>query len=176
MEKTPKDPGARVLLAQALTAAGRVNEAVEQFQNALKLDAKNVTALQGLGLIAMQREEWSTAEGYWRRILDELKPVVSTPSQDSRLERAYYYLGLTLIELQGLRGTRCSTSKKLFVCKRDAADTHYALSVAYEELGSRHNQRKELETTLGIRSDSCPRPTTRWGSLLVAEGDEGRCS
>jgi len=169
VKEKPRDPGARILLAQAFASAGRLDEAVEQFQNALKLDEKSSSALEGLGLIAMKREEWRTAEGYWRRIIENLKSG-QYASQDQRLERAYYYLGLTLIELKDYENAVLFLKEALRV-KGDAADTHYAISVAYRELGSLSNQRKELETALSF-IPTLPEANYDMGLLLVADGDE----
>ncbi len=165
----PRDPGARVLLAQAFAAAGQLDNAVEQFQNALKLDGTNFSALEGLGLIAMNREEWRTAEGYWRRIIDNLKDG-QYASQDQRLERGYYYLGLTLIELKDYENSVLYL-KEAVRMRRDAADTHYALAVAYRELNSVSNQRKELETALSF-IPTLPEANYDMGLLLVADGDD----
>ncbi len=164
----PRDPGARILLAQAFASAGRLDEAVEQFQNALKLDEKSSSALEGLGLISMKREEWRTAEGYWRRIIENLKSG-QYASQDQRLERAYYYLGLTLIELKDYENSVLFL-KEAIRMKRDAADTHYAISVAYRELGSVSNQRKSLETALAF-IPTLPEANYDMGLLLLADED-----
>lgn len=169
VKEKPRDPGARILLAQAFASAGRMDEAVEQFQNALKLDTKNSSALEGLGLIAMQREEWRTAEGYWRRIVENLKSG-QYASQDQRLERAYYYLGLTLIELKDYQNSVLFLKEALRM-RRDAADTHYAISVAYRELGSVSNQRKELETALSF-IPTLPEANYDMGLLLLADDDQ----
>jgi tetratricopeptide (TPR) repeat protein len=169
VKEKPRDPGARILLAQAFASAGRLDEAVEQFQNALKLDEKSTPALEGLGLIAMKREEWRTAEGYWRRIVENLKDG-QYASQDQRLERAYYYLGLTLIELKDYENSVLFLKEALRM-RRDAADTHYAISVAYRELGSLSNQRKELEIALSY-VPTLPEANYDMGLLLLADGDE----
>lgn len=169
VKKTPKDPGARILLGQALAAAGRTNEAVEQYQNALKLDEDNVAALQGLGLIAMQREQWSTAEGYWRRILDTLSGQQFS-GVDERIEQADYYLGLTLIQLHEYEEA-VRVLKEAIRIRRDASDTHYALSMAYKELDSKENQRKELETALAF-DPLMPEANYEMALVLLADDDE----
>ncbi|MCE5204264.1 MAG: tetratricopeptide repeat protein [Actinomycetia bacterium] len=169
VEKNPKDPAARILLAQALAAAGRTNEAITQYQNALTLDKNNVAALQGLGLIAMSRQDWKTAEGYWRRIIDELSSG-QYAGVDERLEQADYYLGLTLIELHDYEEAVRYLKEALRI-RRDASDTHYALAVAYKELGSKENQRKELETALAF-DPLMPEANYEMALLLLEDGDE----
>ncbi len=165
----PRDPSARVLLGQALFAAGRSNDAVEQFQAALKLDENNVGALEGLALIALQREEWRTAEGYWRRIITELTSG-QFAGVDERLERAYHYLGVTLIQLQDYEEAVRYLKEALRI-RRGASDTHYALALAYKGLGSKDNQRKELEAALAY-DPLMPEANYEMGLLLKAEGDD----
>ena len=169
VKKSPKDAGARILLAQALASDGRLDDSVEQFQNALKIEEDNAAALEGLGLIAMRREEWRTAEGYWQRLVDNLKSG-QFASQDQRLERAYYYRGVTLLSLKDYEDAVLYLKEALRM-KRDDADTHYALSVAYRELGSDSNQRKELETALAF-VPTMAEANYDMGLLLLADGDK----
>ncbi|TDB37648.1 MAG: tetratricopeptide repeat protein [Actinobacteria bacterium] len=168
VKKSPRDANARVLLAQALASAGRLDDSVEQFQNALKIEKDNAAALEGLGLIAMKREEWRTAEGYWQRLVDSLKSAQFS-NQDQRLERAYYYRGVTLISLKEYEDAVLYLKEALRM-KRDDADTHYALSVAYRELDSSANQRKELETALAF-VPTMAEANYDMGLLLLADGD-----
>lgn len=169
VKKEPRNAQARVLLAQALASDGRLDDAVEQFQNALKIEKDNAAALEGLGLIAMKREEWRTAEGYWQQLVDSLKSG-QFANQDARLERAYYYRGVTLISLKEYEDAVLYLKEALRM-KRDDADTHYALSVAYRELGSTANQRKELESALAF-VPTMPEANYDMGKLLLADGDE----
>ncbi len=168
VEADPGNAGARVLLGQALAAAGRVDEAVEQLNAALSIDENQVAALEGLGIIAMRRGEWATAEGYWRRIL-ELTGAGQYASQDLRVERANYYLGLTLIERHDYEDAVLYLKEALRI-KRSSSDTHYALAMAYKALGSESNQRKELETALRY-DPKIPEANYELGLLLAAEGD-----
>jgi len=168
VEADPGNAGARVLLGQALAAAGRIDEAVEQLNAALSIDEKNVAAMEGLGLIAMRREEWATAEGYWRKVL-EVTRGSQYASQDLRVERANYYLGLTLIERKQFEDAVLYLKEALRT-KKSASDTHYALSVAYRELGSLSNQRNELE--IALRYDpKLAEANYDMGLLLAADGD-----
>lgn len=164
----PKNPGARILLAQALAAQGRLNEAVEQFQAALKIEEDNPAALEGLGMIAMRQQEWATAEGYWRRIIASLRSG-QFAAADQRLERAYYYLGVTLIKRRQYEDAVAYLKEALRI-RRDASDTHYALSVAYRELDILDKARQELETALAF-DPLLPEANYDLGRLLVEDGD-----
>lgn len=169
VKENPRDAGARVLLAQALAADGRLDDSVEQFQNALEIEKDNAAALEGLGLIAMRREEWRTAEGYWQRLVDSLKSGQFS-GQDQRLEKAYYYRGVTLISLKEYEDAVLYLKEALRM-RRDDADTHYALAVAYRELDSPSNQRKSLETALAF-VPTMAEANYDLGLLLLADGDE----
>lgn len=168
VRRDPKNPSARILLAQALAAQGRLNEAIEQFQAALKLDEDNPAALEGLGMIAMRQQEWTTAEGYWRRIIDQLRGG-QFAGIDQRLERAYYYLGVTLIKRKQYEDAVAYLKEALRI-RRDASDTHYALSVAYRELDIADKARQELETALAF-DPLLPEANYDLGRLLVKDGD-----
>jgi tetratricopeptide (TPR) repeat protein len=168
VKQKPNDPGARMLLAQALAADGRYDEAIEQFSAVLKIDKKSSSALEGLGLIAMRQNEWSTAEGYWKRNIQNLSEG-QFASQDQRLERAHYYMGLTLIELKKYEAA-AGHLKEAVLMKRDAADTRYALAVAYQHLGSEADQRRELETALAF-DPVLPEANYDLGLLRLKAGD-----
>ncbi len=168
VKQKPSDPKARVLLAQAYAAQGRLNAATDEFNNALRLDKKSFDALEGIGLIAMRQGEWSTAEGYWQRAIDQLKEN-QYASQDQRLERTLYYLGLTQIELKDYEDAVGSLKEALRI-RRDAADTYYALSVAYRELGAPDMQRQQLKWALSF-IPTLPEANYDMGLLLLKDGD-----
>lgn len=168
VRKDPKNPNARILLAQALAGQGRLNEAIEQFQAALKLDEDNPAALEGLGMIALKQQQWATAEGYFRRIIDQLRGG-QYAGADLRLERAYYYLGVTLIKRKQYEDAAAYLKEALRI-RRDASDTHYALSVAYRELGIADKSKAELETALAF-DPLLPEANYDLGRLLVEDGD-----
>ncbi|MDI6842864.1 MAG: tetratricopeptide repeat protein [Anaerosomatales bacterium] len=168
VRKDPRNPNARILLAQALAGQGRLNDAIEQFQAALKLDEDNPAALEGLGMIALKQQQWATAEGYFRRIIDKLRGG-QFANADNRLERAYYYLGVTLIKRKQYEDAAGYLKEALRI-RRDASDTHYALSVAYRELGIADKSRQELETALAF-DPLLPEANYDLGRLLVNDGD-----
>ena len=165
----PDNPDARVLLGDAYRDTGQYADAVKQYDAALELDADHPVALSGLGLVAMEQEEWRTAEGYWTRAIEVLQKN-EFAAQDRRLEKAYYYYGLVLIQLSEYEDAVAYLREAIRV-RRDDADTHYALSVAYRELGSTANQRKSLEAALAF-VPSMPEANYDLGLLLLAEGDE----
>lgn len=173
VREQPDNPDARILLADAYRDTGQYSDAVKQYDEALKLDADHPGALTGLAIVAMEQEEWRTAEGYWLRAIEILQKN-EFAAQDRRLEKAYYYYGLTLIQLAEYEDAVAYLKEALRI-RRDDADTHYALSVAYRELGSTANQRKSLESALAF-VPSMPEANYDLGLLLLAEGDEAGAS
>lgn len=169
VRENPDNPDARVLLGDAYRDTARYADAVKQYDAALELKADHPAALAGLGLVAMQQKEWRTAEGYWRRTIEVLQKN-QFASQDMRLERAYYYLGVTLIQVAEYEEAVAYLKEALRMRRADA-DTHYALAVAYRELGLTKNQRQSLESALSF-VPSMPEANYDLGLLLLEEGDE----
>ncbi|MBS3957084.1 MAG: tetratricopeptide repeat protein [Clostridiales bacterium] len=167
IEESPDDAGLRIALAEAYAAAGQPREAIDQFNAALELEANHPDALTGLGLIAMFQGEWETAEGYWRTLVDELEGGQFS-RLDQRLGTGYHQLGMTLLEQKRYEEAAQSLHEALRI-NRSAADTHYALSVAYREIGSERNQRTYLESAL-MFDPVMPEANYDYGLLLLAEG------
>jgi Flp pilus assembly protein TadD len=168
VKRNPDNADAHVLLGDAYRDTGRADDAIEQYQKALKLKADHPMALSGLALVAMQQEEWRTAEGYWQKAVDVLAKN-QFASQDLRLEKAYFYYGTTLIKL-GEYEDAVGFLKEALRIKRSDADTHYALAVAYRELGSKGNERSSLETAL-LFVPNMPEACYDLALLYLEDGD-----
>ncbi|HSQ22645.1 MAG TPA: tetratricopeptide repeat protein [Coriobacteriia bacterium] len=168
IEEAPNDPAPRLKLAEVYAAAGRLDEAVEQYEVVLGIDEDNAAALTGLGLIAMFEDDWESAEEYWRRLIDEIG-TEQYAGLDQRLAVAYHQLGVTLIEREKY-GEAVRYLKEALRIRRTAADTHYALAVAYRELGSKEKQRTHLHRAL-MFDPLMPEANYDFGLLLLAEGD-----
>ena len=146
VKDNPDSPDAHILLGDAYRDTGRPSDAIKEYNTALELDPDHPVALSGLAIVAMYQEEWTTSQGYWQRAIEILSKN-QFASQDLRLEKAYYYYGTVLIKL-GEYEDAIANLKEALRIRRSDADTHYALSVAYREIGSPSNQREELEVAL----------------------------
>jgi tetratricopeptide (TPR) repeat protein len=164
VRKRPNDAGLRIGFAQALTAAGRTEDAVSQYEAALKLDKDNPVALSGLGLLAMDAQEWVTAEGYWLRIIDKLDKG-DYRDKDTRLEAAYYYLGTVQMQEQKYQDAVTSFKAALRI-RRDASDTYYAMSLAYSKLGMPDRTFEFLKSAL-LLDPGMPEANYDMGQILV---------
>jgi tetratricopeptide (TPR) repeat protein len=169
VRKDPQNPDYRVILGDALRDIGSHAAAIEQYEAALELAPDNPGAMSGLAIVAMNRQEWRTAEGYWQQAIEILSKN-KFAAQDLRLEKAYYYYGVTLMQVAEYEDAIAYLKEALRI-KRSDADTHYALAVAYREIGSIPNQRRSLEAALAF-VPSMPEANYDLGLLLVAEGDE----
>jgi Flp pilus assembly protein TadD len=168
IRENPNDLGLRLELADAYAATGQFSEAVEQYEVVLQLDENNPDAVTGLGFIAMFEGEWEDAEDYWRRVVEEIG-AGQYAGLDERLAVAYHQLGVTLIELEKYEDAIRHLKEALRI-RRTAADTEYALSVAYRELDSAGQQRTHLERAL-MFDPVMPEANYDYGLLLLADGD-----
>jgi tetratricopeptide (TPR) repeat protein len=167
---SPGDAGARVRLAEALASSGDITGSIEQFQAALKIQEDLIPALAGLGSIAMKQKKWTTAEGYWKKIIGLLDKG-EMASKDARLDNAYYGLGVVCIELKRYEEAVVNLKEALRI-RPAASDTHYMLSVAYRELGYPDKQKEELLITLAFEPANA-QANYDVGMLALKEGDLG---
>jgi Flp pilus assembly protein TadD len=169
VRSNPENAEARVLLGDAYRDVGGYNDAIEQYNAALDLKKDHIGALSGLGLTAMATDEWMTASGYWETVIEALRDEPSATS-NLALEKAYYYYGVTLIELAEYEDA-VNYLKEALRIRRDDADTHYALSVAYGKLDSAANQEASLRNALAF-VPSMPEANYDLALILLAKGDE----
>ena len=73
-----KDPGIHVRLGQCLVRAGRPDDAVKRFRQALKLKPAFIPALGNLGVLALEGKRFAEAQQYFERILKLAPDEVST--------------------------------------------------------------------------------------------------
>lgn len=169
VKKQPKSIVARVKLAEALIANDQLDDAIGQLQVVLQLDEENPSALVDLGLIAMQREEWKTAEGYWQKLIDILGKN-EMAKQDQRLADVYYYLGTCYVETERYEEAVANLKKSISI-KRDSSPVHYMLSVAYGRLDIPVMQRQELQTVVAF-DPRAAQANYDLGLLSLKEGDK----
>ncbi|HSK48097.1 MAG TPA: tetratricopeptide repeat protein [Coriobacteriia bacterium] len=169
IRKKPSDILLRMQLAQAYTIAGQDNEAVDQYQQILKIRKNYVDAISGLGFIASRQKDWAEAEEYWRKAT-KLMSAAPNARMSKQYETANFYLGTTLLEQKKYEDAVGSFKEALRV-NRSASDTHYLLAHAYKGLDAPDEYRSELELTLAF-DPSLPEANYDYGVLLLAEGDE----
>jgi tetratricopeptide (TPR) repeat protein len=146
--KSPNVAAARVKLAEAMVANDQLDDAIVELKAALQIEKDNAAALTDLGLIAMQRQEWKTAEGYWTKLVQVLGSA-DMSAKDARLADVYYYLGTTYVEEQRYEDAVANLKKSLTI-KRDSSPAHYMLATAYQRLGLTDMQKQELQVVIAF--------------------------
>lgn len=169
VRQDPDNAEARILFADALAASGDVRGATEQYQAALQLRAEDPRALAGLATLSMRQREWRTAEGYWRQIIEQLETGEYT-GVDQRLEKAYFYLGSTLMEVKDYEEAALYLKQALRI-RRDASDTYYMLAIAYREMDSPAKYEENILMTLQF-DPLLAEANYEYGTILLAKGDK----
>ena len=92
VRKTPGDIGARLQLAAAYQADKRQGDALKQYDEILKADGTNKTALLGRGGALMAKGDLTAAAAAYRKITASARKG-EFAGADPQLQEARYYLG-----------------------------------------------------------------------------------
>ncbi len=173
VEKTPNVAAARVKLAEAMVANDQLDDAIVQLKAALEIEKDNAAALTDLGLIAMQRREWPSAEAYWIKLIGILN-VGEMAAKNSALADVYYYLGTTYVEQQRYEDAVANLKKSLSI-KRDSSPAHYMLATAYQRLGLTDMQAQELRIVVAFDPKQA-QANYDLGLIVLAQGDTAQAA
>jgi tetratricopeptide (TPR) repeat protein len=170
LKLNPNDIETRMRLAQALSVAGRGQEAISQYQQVLKVSKDWVPALSGIGFEMMKRKDWKGGEEYFKKVISLTEDKAPPISGASSLEIAYYYTGVALMEQGDYQGA-AGYLRRALALRADASDTSYALAVCYHKLGIPDGYRQMLLYTLQF-DPKMPEANYDYGMLLLADGDK----
>ncbi|MBI4200872.1 MAG: tetratricopeptide repeat protein [Chloroflexi bacterium] len=133
VRQAPQDPDARLAVAIAYAARGYHDNAIGQFQEVLKLEPDNQTALIGMGRSYLQQDMREKAmEPYLRVVeLNKENPVRGTLEQ---LEAVYYDLGGIYVERREYSVAADYLRQALEINSVDA-DAWYVLGQAQKAAG-----------------------------------------
>jgi tetratricopeptide (TPR) repeat protein len=129
----PNDAAVRVRYGEALGAMGKYQDAIAQFNAALKIDPKHTGAYLDLGMVAMLNKDDAAAERYFQKVVS-LTSGGQYSALDNIREQAYYNLGLLTLE-QKRYAEAAGFFKGALGIRRDSSDTYYQLAKAYQGLG-----------------------------------------
>lgn len=125
----PNDAALRVRLGEALAAAGKSQEAIEQFNAAIKIDEKHVGAHLDLGMVAMLNDRDAEAIKYFEKVV-ELTDANEMRFVDARREQAFFALGQMALSAKEYEKA-VGYFKEATRIRRDSSDTYLQMSRAF---------------------------------------------
>jgi tetratricopeptide (TPR) repeat protein len=173
ISKNPNDAVLRVRYGEALAAAGKSQQAIDQFNAALKINPKHTGALIDLGQVALMNKRLSEAAAYFQKVVD-LTASGDFSGVNDRRETALYQLG------------RIETTKKDYAkaigyfkealrIRGDASDTYYYLAIALDNSGQVDDAIQQLLTATTF-DPSFAQAQYYLGELYVRKGDKASAS
>lgn len=169
----PNDAILRVRLGEALGAARRFPEAVEQFNAALKIEPEHVGAYLDLGMVSMLTGKEAEAERYFKRVI-ELTDASQFANVDERRENALYNLGRLKLRQQEYEEAAGYLKAALRI-RKDASDTYLSLARALQGLEDYDGAIKQAEFAIAFDPAFAEAHYTL-GQLYEAKGDKVNAS
>lgn len=146
VRQKPNDPVMRARLGEALAAAGKIQEAIEQLNAAIKLDPKHTGAYNDLGLLAMSQGRPVEAQRYFQKVI-EITNGSEMQDVNQRREIAFYNLGLVALQQKDYT-TAIGQFKQALLIRGDASDTYFYLGQALYLSGEPDAALKQVQTAL----------------------------
>ena len=128
VRKAPSNVGIRLQLAAAYQADKRIDDALKQYDEILKADAGNRTALLGRGGVLIAKGDLQAASEAYRKITAVARKG-EFAGADPQLEEAHYYLGSIAVK-QGNAKEAITELKAALKIDRADSDALYLLGVA----------------------------------------------
>lgn len=144
----PNDATLRVRLGEAYAAAGKYDEAMEQFQNALKIDPEHTGAYLDMGVVSTVEGDFDAAISAFEKVV-ELTEGSEFQSVNDRREVALYNLGVIALDRDQFEDA-IGYLKGALRIRRDASDTYYHLARAYEGLEEFDAAIEQLEIAIAF--------------------------
>jgi tetratricopeptide (TPR) repeat protein len=142
VRKNPNDAILRVRLGEGYGAMGKFQEAIDQFNAAIKIDPKHTGAYLDLGMVATLTNNDSAAEGYYLKVIS-LTDGQEYSNLSTVREQAFYNLGTMMLK-QKRYADAAGYFKGSLQIKSDASDTYYSLAKAYQGLGDNESAMRQL--------------------------------
>ena len=133
IRENPENPALRVAIAQRYFVQGMLDLAIQQAQEALKLDSASEEALILLGKAYTLKGEIEQAITHYTKVV-ELNQDNEFAGINRRLETAYYELGELYLQRGDLARAQEAFASALAIDRTDA-DARYGLGLAYQRAG-----------------------------------------
>lgn len=173
VDKNPNDALLRVRLGEAYAAADKSQQAIEQFNAALKIDPKHSGAYLDLGLLAFANERPDEAGNYLKKVI-ELTESDPMASGSDRREAAFYNLGRLEMRQRSWESA-IGYFKEALRIRKDASDTYYYIASCLEAIGQKDDAKANLSIALQF-DPNFSQAHYLLGKLFLAEGDKVRAS
>lgn len=169
VKASPNDAALRVRMGEALASAGLVDDAIEQFRIAIKLEPKHTGAYLDLGILAMQKKESKTAEDYFLKVVD-LTSGSDMEDVNQRREAAFFYIGSIALDARRYEDAVANFKAALRI-RRDASDTYYLLAQAYKGMERPDAAMTQLDAALAF-DPNYPEAHYLMGQIYLEDGDK----
>lgn len=133
VRKTPGDIEVRLQLAAAYQSNKQNDDALKQYDEILKSQSKNKTALLGRGGVLMANGDLAAASAAYRKITS-MSAKGEFSGADPQLEEAHYYLGSIAVKQGKAEAAITELSAALKIDKTDS-DALYLMGVAQLKAG-----------------------------------------
>lgn len=152
VRKNPGDIRARVYLANVLVAGKQFDEAIRQYNEAIKINEKYGPALVGLGIAYWQSDNKIKALNTFKKEI-KIAEGGASAAMDKYLEQAYFYQGKILLEQRSYRQAADSFKKALKIAPA-MSDTYLLLGQAEKGMGKRIEALKHIKKALELNPGS----------------------
>jgi tetratricopeptide (TPR) repeat protein len=142
----PNDVGARLALAAAYIKTQRPDDAGTQFQEILKVQPNNRSALLGLGGLMYEKGDYEGAKKQYTAVVDTAR-TGEFAGADKLLQEAYYFRGMSESALKDYAAATKDLQKALIIDRADA-DGWYALGDAQLQAGDTKNAAQSFQQAL----------------------------
>ena len=128
VKKAPSDIGIRLQLADAYLADKRPGDALKQYDEILKADGTNRTALLGRGATLTAKDDLNGAVAAYHKITTASRKG-EFAGADPQLQEAYYYLGLIALKQNQTKVAIKELQSALNITRTDS-DALYQMGIA----------------------------------------------
>lgn len=169
VNKSPNDQTLRVRLAEALAAAGRLEQARSELLAAIQIDKKYIGGYQALASVELLMKDYNNAEKHLNEIL-KLTEKTDYKELNDRREFAYFSLGEISLLRQDYTEAVGYFNAAIRI-RRDASDSYLRLAQAYAGLEYWDKAKEQLDICLAF-DPKFPQAHYEKGKILLAQGDK----